>query len=165
MCNMSAENLTTYFFCLCSQQEEREIKKHVIQCQDCQTFLASLERANNSLNGWFDEKPHPETLDIILQGITQSYESTPQKNNISLLPVLAITFSIFAILAAIFIFKDHIIMLPFFADLSNTWLGQLLGSFGVVVISVGFLGILASIAFAPILILEARSKKFKYYFN
>ncbi len=165
MCNMSEENLLTYFFGESAPEEEREIKNHVRQCQHCQAFLASLEQTNSALNRWSDEKPMPDTLEMIMENIPHQPQALPQRNDLSLAPVFAIVLSILTIFFALFIFKDQITTLPVLTDLKESWLGQLLGNFGVATISVIALGILASLAFAPILILEARSKKFKYYFN
>ncbi|NIM11794.1 MAG: hypothetical protein GTO45_06715 [Candidatus Aminicenantes bacterium] len=169
MCNMNKNHLLTLFFHEGSRRQEKEIQTHVNQCKECQDYLLILQQTHQSLQQWNDESPPSNTLDSILANIPEVPEIQKKpaaaKPGLSITPVFMIPFAIGLILAIIFFLRDKITLLPFLETLKTSWLGQILGSFGVTAMLFFLLGICVTLALTPVLIMESRSNKHRYKYS
>jgi len=163
MCEMNKNKLLTLYFHEGNEREEKKIRKHVHLCKECQKYISNLEKTNLSLKQWKDEKPHPDTLDLILQNIPQKQiKPAMTKPAVPVFPLVMIISSAAAILAIIILVKDKITQFPFWQTIESFWIVQQLGSFGVTMVLVFLLGILITLSLTPILIFESRSKNYQY---
>lgn len=165
-CKMNKNNLLTLYFHEGTNREEQEIQKHVDGCKDCQAYLLSLEQMDQTLHQWQDEAPLPNTLDVIMAKIPRK-QSRPVavRPTVSIAPILTIVFSVLCILALIFFLHDKIALLPFWQTLKEYWCFRLFGSFGTTTTLFFLFGLFVTLSITPVLILESKSKKYRYYFN
>lgn len=165
-CRMNKNKLLTLYFHEGSKGEQREIQKHVDRCCDCRDYLLSLEKVDFRLQQWQDEAPLPGTLDLIMAEIpvtqTKPAEARP---TLSITPMLTLVFSVISVLTAIFFLHDKIALLPFWETLKECWCFRLFGSVATATMLIFLLGLFITLSLSPVLILEAKSKKYKYYFN
>lgn len=163
---MNKNKLLTLYFHEGSEREEEKIQEHVLGCSECREYILNLEQTEKSLVQWKDEKPRPDTLDLIMQNIPQKQiKPAKSKTAVPLFPLLAIIFSAAAILTFIVLVKDKITRFPFWKTIESLWIVQQLGPFGVTAFLVFLLGFVLTLSLTPILIFESRSKKYRYTFN
>jgi hypothetical protein len=173
-CNMNKNNLLTLYFHEGIEKEEQEIQKHVAQCEECRTYLLSLEQVDQGIHLWQDETPLPNTWDLIEAQLllepapVKQKQSVPARSTIPftpITPIVTIIFSAVAILTVIFFLHDKITLLPVWQTIKEYWYFRFLGTFGVTAALVFLLGFFFTLAITPVLILEAKTKKYRYYFN
>ena len=121
---------------------------------------------DQTMQQWQDETPLPGGFDLILAEIpVKQGEAAPVRAALSLKPLFPIVFSILAIFTVIFFFHDKLTLLPLWETLKECWCVRYFGSLGASAALVILTGILITLSVSPILILEAKSKKYRYYFN
>lgn len=163
---MNKNQLLTLYFHEGTKREEQEIQKHVDGCKECRDYLFSLQQMDQTLNQWPDEAPVANTLDLIMAEIPQKQvKPVPVKTPVSFTPILTIILSVLTMLAAIFFLHDKISLLPFWQTLKDCWCFRLFGSFGTTTMLLFLVGLFITLSLTPVLILEAKSKKYRYYFN
>jgi len=169
MCNINKNHLLTLFFHEGTPREEKEIQMHVSECKECRDYLLILEQTRQTLHRWNDDAPPPNTWDSILVHLSEAPETRKKpadaEAGLAVKPVLIILASIGFILALISLVRGKITWLPVREILENSWLGQFLGSFGVMAILFFFLGLFITLAITPVLMLERQSGKYRYNFN
>lgn len=167
-CTKNKDDLLTLFFHEGSRRKEREIQAHVDSCKECRDYLFSLGQMEQTLQQWQDEAPQPGIFDLILSEIPVKQTAparAPVRPALSLSPLLPIVFSILAIFTVIFFFHDKLTLLPIWETLKECWCVKYFGSLGATAFLVFLSGLLITLSVSPILILEAKSKKYRYYFN
>lgn len=165
-CKMNKNKLLALYFNEGTKREEREIRKHVDTCDECRAYLSSLDKLDQTLHLWQDEEPLPGTLDLIMAEIPVNRRKPAEaKPAFSFTPILSLVFSAAAILTAIIFLHDKIMLLPFWETIKECWCVKAFGSFGTTAMLVFLFGLFITLAITPVLILEAKSKKYKYYFN
>jgi hypothetical protein len=166
MCEINKNKLLTLYFHEGGEREEKIIQKHVHRCKECQEYISFLEKTHLSLSEWKDEKPHADTLNMILKRIPQKQvKPVSTKLAVPVFPLLMIISSVLVMLTIILVLKDKITRFPFWESIENLWIVQQMGSFGVTTVLVFLLGILISLSLTPILIFESRSKNYRYTHN
>jgi hypothetical protein len=166
MCNINKNRLLTVYFHEGTDKEEREIGKHIDQCDECRDYLALLGKTDNTLLHWKEEKPLPKTLDLILETIPREQpKEVEATSGAPVVPLLALLFSIIGIFNIISFVHEKITMLPFWSAIADSWPVRFLGSFGVTAILFFLVGIFLTLALTPVLILDAQSKKNRYNFG
>lgn len=165
-CKMNKNKLLALYFQEGTKREEREIRKHVDTCAECRAYLLSLDKLDRTLHLSQDEEPLPNTLDLIMAEIpVKQRKPGVVKPAVSFTPILSLVFSVAAILSAILFLHDKIALLPFWETLKECWCVKILGSMGTTTMLIFLFGLFITLALSPVLILEAKSKKYKYYFN
>jgi hypothetical protein len=166
MCNINKNHLLTLYFHEGTAKEEQKIQSHVNRCDECRDYLLQLEQTDNMLIQWKEEKPLPNTLDLILGEIPlEATTPVELKTSPSITPLLALLFSIIGLFIIISISHDKVTILPFWSTLKDIWPVRAIGSFGVMMILFFILGIFITLALTPVLIMEIQSKKHRYYFG
>jgi predicted anti-sigma-YlaC factor YlaD len=166
MCNINKNLLLDLYFHETSGKEKQKIRKHVEQCSECREYLMTLEQTNQSLHQWQDQSPLPDTLDIILEKIPDP-EPKPVKAKPALAaaPFIKIAFSILAVLLILVFLHNQVTQFSFWETLQEWWFVKLFGSLGVTAVLFFLLGTFITLALSPVLILESKSRKYKYYFS
>ncbi len=166
MCNENKNHLLTLYFHEGTNKEEQEIQNHVDQCSECLEYMLVLEKTDKVLLQWKEEKPLPNTLDLILENIPETLPTQAEEVPGSpIAPLLALFFSIIGIFFIISLVHDKITILPFWDILKDIFPVRVLGSFGVTAILFFLVGIFVTLALTPVLIMETQSKKNRYYFG
>lgn len=169
--HMNKNNLLTLYFHEGTKKEEQEIQKHVAQCKECRDYLLSLEQVDRGLHLWQAETPLPNTLDIIMAQLPLEPAPVKQKKPVAarsvipFTPIVTIILSAAAILAVIFFLHDKITLLLSWQTIKEYWYFRVLGTFGTTAALVFLFGLFVTLAITPVLILEAKTKKYRYYFN
>lgn len=166
MCNINKNLLLDLYFHEISGKEEQKIRNHVQQCSQCREYLLTLEQTHQSLHQWQDQSPLPETLDLIMEKIP---EPTPKPASANLAqaaaPFIKIVVSILAVVLALVFLHNQVTQFSFWETLQEWWFVKLFGSFGVTAVLFFLLGTFITLALSPVLILESKSRKYKYYFS
>jgi len=162
---MNKNKLLALHFNEGTKREEREIRKHVDTCDECRAYLLSLDKVDRTLHLWQDEEPRPGTLDVIMAEIPVKQRKPAAKPAFSFTPILSLVLSVVSILAAIIYLHNKIALLPFWETIKECWCVKAFGSFGTTTMLIFLIGLFITLAIAPVLILEAKSKKYRFYFN
>lgn len=166
MCNINKNLLLGLYFHEISGKEEQKIRKHVEQCNQCREYLLTLEETNQSLHQWQDQSPLPNTLDIIMEKIPDPQQKPASaKPALTAAPFIKILFSILAVLVVLVFLHHQVTHFSFWETLQDWWFVKFFGSFGVTMVLFFLLGTFITLAFSPVLILESKSRKYKYYFS
>ncbi|MCP5107362.1 MAG: hypothetical protein GY950_28505 [bacterium] len=174
MCNMNKNNLLTLFFHEGTPSEEREIQKHVDNCQECRDYLLTLDRTDRTLHTLKDRAPLPDTFDTILANLPRKQvqpvpaavkQAKTEKSTVPVKHILMILCAIFAILTGISFVHHKITLLPYWETLSEWGPVQALGTFGATTVVFFLLGIVVTLALTPVLILDLQQKRYRYGFN
>lgn len=166
MCNINKNLLLDLYFHEASGKEEQKIRKHVQQCSECREYLLTLEQTHQSLHQWQDQSPLPNTLDLIMGKIPEP-KAKPASANLAraAAPFIKIVFSILAVLVVLVFLHNQVTHFSFWETLQEWWFVKLFGSFGVTAVLFFLLGTFITLALSPVLILESKSRKYKYYFS
>ena len=166
MCNINKNLLLDLYFHEISGKEEHKIRKHVEQCSQCREYLLTLEQTNQSLHQWQNQSPLPNTLELILEKLPEP-EPKPASANLAraAAPFIKIVFSILAVLVVLVFLHHQVTHFSFWGTLQEWWFVKFFGSFGITLVLFFLLGAFITLAFSPVLILESKSRKYKYYFS
>ncbi len=170
-CRMNKNHLLALYFHEGTKKEEQEIQKHVARCAECRAYLLSLEQVDRGLQLWQDETPLPNTWDIIEAQTLLEPAPVMQKKPaaarsvVPFTPIVTLILSTAAILAVIFFLHDKITLLPAWQTIKEYWYFRFFGTFGVTTALVFLFGLFVTLAITPVLILEAKTKRYRFYFN
>ncbi len=172
--NINRNSLLELFFNESEKELPRDIREHIDSCDACRDYLVQLREIDNSLDQWQDEAPSPGIFDLIMTRIDANASTVQAKprlaastarEKVTFAPLILLILSILTILGAIFLLHNNLTLLPVWETLKNSWFVDVFGSFGVTAFLFFLFGLLVTLSIAPVLILEAKSKKYRYYFS
>lgn len=150
-------NILALFYHEATERDEKKLMSHIQQCESCQEYLETLNRAEQLLNKLPDETPLPETFYVIMENISPIKVSPIEvRPGFSIKPIMQIAFSLALILISIYIVQIKISLLPFWQSLKGWWFVQAFGGFGIVTILFFCIGTFFTLALTPILFLKTK---------
>lgn len=151
--------LITFYYQEGTAREQKKVSSHVNLCNECQGYLQTLDEVGSKLAQLPDELPSARTFEATLAEISIKKLKTVQQPQLFLLkPILKIAFSLIFILSVLFIIQSKISSLPIWQSISQYWITQTIGSFGVVIILFFCICTFITLSLAPILIMEMKKK-------
>jgi len=164
MIHPNKNTLITFYYQEATAREQKKVSAHIETCGDCQEYFQTLDKIGNKLTQLPDELPASFTFENIMTQISVEKPKTVHQPQLFLLkPVLNIAFSLIIILSALYLIQSKISLLPIWQLLSQYWIIQAIGSFGMILILFFCICSFITLSLAPILILE-RTNNFKKAF-
>lgn len=153
------DTLLSLFYQELPSLKEQKIREHLAGCTDCREYMRLLNRMNVTLNQWPETGPAPNTFERILANIPpERLRASFVKPTVSARPILNIAFAMISILLLIYFVQSEISMLPLWQSLSQYWIVQALGSFGLVALAFLGIGTFITLALAPILYFDLNKR-------
>ena len=147
--------LLEYFYNEGVDQDILKTREHLHSCLHCQEYLKTLENTTIFLDQLQEEKPEPQTLNLILDEIKPIQQKPVRERQFFLaVPYFQIALSIPFILAIIYFFQSRLSLMPIWESLEKIWIVETIGSFGVVTILFFFVGSFVTLTLAPILLFD-----------
>ena len=149
--------ILAFFYHEGTEREQRKIRKHVQSCSSCQEYLHQLKRTETALNHIDDEKPAPNTLDMIFENIPSVQPKlAKQKQIVPVLPFIHIISSILFILSLVYIIHNKFSVSSLWQSLEKYSVLKSIGSFGVVIFLFFCVGTFISLALFPTLFFDTQ---------
>jgi hypothetical protein len=143
------------FYYEATERDTKKLTSHIQQCESCREYIENLNRIGNALSELPDEQPSSQIFENIIAEISvEKLRPARQPQFFLLKPILKIAVSLIMILSIIYLIQCKISLLPIWQSLSQYWLVQAIGSFGVVLILFFCIGTFVALSLAPILIME-----------
>lgn len=156
--------LITFYYDEGSARELKKVSSHIDTCDDCQEYFQTLDKIGTKLAQLPDELPASHTYEnIVAEFAVEQRKLVHQPQLFLLKPVLKIAFSLIMILSGLYLLQSKISLLPIWQSLSQYWIIQAIGSFGMILILFFCICSFITLSLAPILILE-RTNNFKKAF-
>ena len=141
-------------------REQKKIRKHVQTCDSCQEYLHELKRTEFALNKLKEEKPLPNTLDMILENIPSVQPKlAKQKKVLPVLPFIHISSSILFILSLLYIIHNKFSVSSLWQSLEKYAVLQSIGSFGVIIFVFFCIGTFITLALFPTLFFDSQKQE------
>lgn len=148
----------------CQEGDPKDIRltgDHIHKCHDCQQYIAQIEKTENILDLWEEER----TPDFILERVISEVSTTAKpkrqlrnENSNLLMPILQIAFGVIFILLIAYIITLKLSITPLFNNIENNWFVETFGNFGLAVAIILTIGTFFSLAFTPVLLFESRKQ-------
>lgn len=148
--------LLEFYFKEASESEMQDIRTHINTCNSCQNDLKMFKKTTNLLNTLSEEKPEPQTLDLILEEIKPVRRQPIRTGQFSYaFPYIQIALAIPFILAVLYFIQSRLSLSPLWMSLQKFWLFETIGSFGFVAVLFFLLGSFFTLTLAPILLFNS----------
>lgn len=129
---------------------------HVERCTECRAYLEALREIEGALTGWAEEKPPADLRERVLSHATRPAQLPAQPR--PAVPSAAPLLAMLPVMAAFVLVVNHlgayVASWPYWEALAP-WL-QDVAPFGAVAAALAVAGGVASLAIAPVLVLESR---------
>jgi len=147
------------FYQEASPQEESELRKHLTTCEECQKHMRLLNRMGSTLDKLHEERPLPNTFEIIMENIPVKQPRTVfARPVISAAPFFKIAFSMVFIVLLIYFAQSKISLLPIWDSLQEFWLIDAIGGFGFMMLLFFTVGTFITLSLSPILYFDMHRK-------
>lgn len=158
MTHPDKNKLITFYYREGTAREQHKLSAHIDSCESCQEYVQTLNHLGAKLAELPDEQPSSRILDNIFAEISvEKLRPARQHQFLLLQPIVKIAFALISILATIYFIQSQISLLPIWQRLSQYWLVQTIGSFGMVLILFFCIGTFITLSLAPILIMKAKT--------
>ncbi len=150
--------LITVYYQEATARELKKVSSHIDSCNDCQEYFQTLDKIGIKLAQLPDELPASHTYEnIVAEFAVEKRKPLHQPQLFLLKPVLKIAFSLIIIISVLYLVQSKISLLPIWQSLSQYWIIQAIGSFGMILILFFCICSFITLSLAPILILEKTS--------
>lgn len=130
---------------------------HAEGCAECRAYLQALREIEGALAGWGEEKPPVDLRERVLARATRPAQ-LPARRNPAAAPSAAPLLAMLPVMAAVVLAVNHlgayVARWPYWEALAP-WL-QDVAPFGAVAAALAVAGGVASLAMAPVLVLDSR---------
>ncbi|MDN5199798.1 hypothetical protein QQ008_00450 [Fulvivirgaceae bacterium BMA10] len=149
------DTLLSYYYEELDASSMKEIQAHLDDCEICMQYVSMLKAMEGALDRLDTALPASNTFDLVMDSIEkESMKRTEVVEKKPVMPNWLFAFFVLGLFSIVYFFHSAIAALPWLAPLEQIGIWAGLGSLIKTILLFTIIGLFASLAMAPVLVME-----------
>ncbi len=160
MCHINRNKLLSLYYNEVTEKEEKVIRIHLNSCNDCKTYVKTINQTELLLDHWPNEEPITNSFNEILARIPSTQPKAQRRILARLLsPIIQLVLSLIFISSAVYLLYSTLKTFAIWTSLENYWIYHLIGNFGIITLLFFCVSIFFTLCMTPILLFESQNSE------